>query len=42
PSIILIVYGVAAEVSIAKLFMAGILPGIVLASLFMGYIVVWS
>ena len=42
PSIILIVYGVAAEVSIAKLFMAGILPGLVLAMLFSGYLVVWA
>ncbi|TMH11772.1 MAG: TRAP transporter large permease subunit [Betaproteobacteria bacterium] len=42
PSIIMIVYGVAANVSIAKLFIAGVLPGIVLAALFMGYIVVWA
>ena len=42
PSIIMIVYGVAADVSIAKLFIAGIVPGAVLALLFMGYIVVWS
>jgi C4-dicarboxylate transporter DctM subunit len=42
PSIIMIVYGVAAEVSIAKLFIAGILPGIFLAMLFMGYIMVWA
>jgi len=42
PSIIMIVYGVAADVSIAKLFIAGIVPGLVLASLFMGYIIVWS
>jgi len=42
PSIIMIVYGVAANVSIAKLFIAGVIPGIVLALLFMGYIVVWS
>ncbi|MGE0314887.1 MAG: TRAP transporter large permease [Lautropia sp.] len=42
PSIIMIVYGVAAEVSISKLFMAGVLPGILLALLFMGYIVVWA
>ena len=42
PSIIMIVYGVAADVSIAKLFIAGIVPGIVLAALFMGYIIVWS
>ena len=42
PSIIMIVYGVAAEVSIAKLFIAGVLPGILLAILFMGWIVVWA
>ncbi len=42
PSIIMIVYGVAADVSIARLFIAGIVPGLVLAALFMGYIVVWS
>ncbi len=42
PSIIMIVYGVAAEVSIAKLFIAGILPGIFLSILFMGYIMVWA
>jgi C4-dicarboxylate transporter DctM subunit len=42
PSIIMIVYGVAAEVSIAKLFIAGVFPGIMLAVLFMGWIVVWA
>jgi len=42
PSIIMIVYGVAADVSIAKLFVAGVLPGLLLATLFMGYIVIWS
>ena len=42
PSIIMIVYGVAADVSIAKLFIAGVIPGILLAGLFMGYIVVWA
>jgi tripartite ATP-independent transporter DctM subunit len=42
PSIIMIVYGVTADVSIAKLFVAGILPGIVLAGLFSGYLGVWS
>ncbi len=42
PSIIMIVYGVAANVSIAKLFIAGVLPGILLALVFMGYIVVWA
>lgn len=42
PSIVMIVYGVAAEVSIAKLFVAGVIPGLVLASLFSGYLMVWS
>ncbi|MDP1684798.1 TRAP transporter large permease [Hydrogenophaga sp.] len=42
PSIIMIVYGVAANVSIAKLFLAGVIPGLMLAALFMGYIVVWA
>ena len=42
PSIIMIVYGVSADVSISKLFIAGILPGILLATLFMGYIAIWS
>ena len=42
PSIIMIVYGVTADVSIAKLFIAGVFPGLMLALLFMGYTVVWS
>ena len=42
PSIIMIVYGVAADVSIARLFIAGVLPGILLISLFSGYIIVWA
>jgi tripartite ATP-independent transporter DctM subunit len=42
PSIIMIVYGVAAEVSISKLFIAGVLPGILLAALFSGYIMFWA
>jgi tripartite ATP-independent transporter DctM subunit len=42
PSIIMIVYAVAAEVSILKMFVAGVLPGIVLIGLFSGYIVVWA
>jgi C4-dicarboxylate transporter DctM subunit len=42
PSIIMIVYGVAAEVSIARLFIAGVIPGILLAALFMGYVIVWA
>ena len=42
PSIILIIYGVTIEDSIAKLFMAGILPGIMLAVMFMLYVISWS
>ena len=42
PSLILIIYGVTIEDSIAKLFMAGILPGIMLAVIFMLYVVIWS
>jgi tripartite ATP-independent transporter DctM subunit len=42
PSIIMIVYAVTAEVSIASLFVAGVLPGVLLALLFSGYIVAWA
>ena len=42
PSLTLIVYGVTINESISKLFIAGILPGLVLASLFAGYIVLWA
>ncbi|HMB11137.1 TRAP transporter large permease subunit, partial [Saliniramus sp.] len=42
PSIILIVYGVSAEVSIVQLFIAGILPGAMVASLFMLYVGGWA
>jgi len=42
PSIILIVYGVAADVSIARLFVAGVLPGIMLMLMFSGYIALWA
>jgi len=42
PSIIMIVYGISANVSIAQLFIAGVLPGLLLALLFSGYIVVWA
>ena len=42
PSIIMIVYGVTAEVSISQLFIAGVIPGILLAGLFSGYLMVWA
>lgn len=40
PSIMMIVYGIAAEVSIARLFIAGVLPGLMLVALFMGYVAI--
>jgi tripartite ATP-independent transporter DctM subunit len=42
PSIIMIVYGVTAEVSITRLFIAGVVPGLLLAALFMAYTAGWS
>jgi C4-dicarboxylate transporter DctM subunit len=42
PSIIMIVYGVSADVSISQLFIAGVLPGMLLALIFSGYIALWS
>ena len=42
PSIILIIYGVTVQESIAKLFIAGILPGIMIAIIFMFYVICWS
>ena len=42
PSIILIIYGVTVQESIAKLFIAGIIPGIMLAVIFMVYVIAWS
>ena len=42
PSIIMIVYAAATDQSIARLFIAGVIPGIMLAGLFMGFIVVWA
>jgi len=41
PSLTLIVYGVSINESIIKLFMAGIIPGLVLAGLFTTYIMAW-
>lgn len=42
PSIAMIVYAVAADVSIIRMFMAGILPGLLLLVMFSGYIAVWA
>ena len=41
PSLTLIVYGVSINESITKLFLAGVIPGLVLAGLFMTYIIGW-
>lgn len=42
PSIVLIVYGAAADVSVPRLFIAGVLPGFLLALLFSLYIMAYS
>ncbi|MBS1230667.1 MAG: DctM [Proteobacteria bacterium] len=42
PSIVMIVYGVAAQISVARLFIAGVLPGLLLMALFSGYVMLWS
>ena len=42
PSIILIIYGVTVQESIAKLFIAGIIPGMMIALIFMSYVIIWS
>ena len=42
PSIISIIYGVTVQESIAKLFIAGIIPGIMIALIFMSYVMIWS
>lgn len=42
PSITMVVYAVAADASIIRIFLAGFLPAIVLMVLFSGYIAIWS
>ncbi|MBU1154242.1 MAG: TRAP transporter large permease subunit [Proteobacteria bacterium] len=42
PSIIMIIYGTMAEVSVGKLFMGGLVPGILLALIFCVYILIRS
>ena len=42
PSIIMIVYAASTDQSIARLFIAGVIPGIMLAGLFMGFVIVWA
>ena len=42
PSITMVVYAVAADASIIRIFLAGFLPGLLLMCLFSGYIMLWS
>jgi len=42
PSIIMVIYAVAAEVSIVRVFIAGLLPGLLVMLLFSGYIIIWA
>lgn len=42
PSIIMVVYAVAAEVSIIRVFLAGMIPGLIVMALFSLYIAVWA
>jgi len=42
PSITMIIYGVTVQESIGRLFMAGVIPGLMLSALFVGYIIVWG
>ncbi len=42
PSITMVVYAVAADASIIRIFLAGFLPGFLLMALFSGYIMWWS
>ena len=42
PSIIMVVYAVAAEVSIVRIFIAGMIPGLIVMALFSAYIAAWA
>jgi len=42
PSITMVVYAVAANVSIIQVFLAGFLPGLLVMALYSGYIIVWA
>ncbi|HZH50577.1 MAG TPA: TRAP transporter large permease subunit [Microvirga sp.] len=42
PSIPMVVYAIAANVSVIQVFLAGFLPGLVVMGLYSGYILVWS
>src|SRR3954469_2240433 len=42
PSITMVVYAVAADASIIRIFLAGFIPGFILMALFSGYIMIWA
>jgi tripartite ATP-independent transporter DctM subunit len=42
PSIVMIIYGAATDTSVGRLFLAGVLPGLCIASLLMIYIYLWA
>ncbi|WP_176085685.1 TRAP transporter large permease subunit [Martelella sp. HB161492] len=42
PSIMMIVYGISTQTSVARLFLAGVVPGLLMVVLFMGYVAIWS
>jgi tripartite ATP-independent transporter DctM subunit len=42
PSIMMVIYAVAANVSIIQVFLAGFLPGLLVMALYSGYIAIWS
>ncbi len=42
PSITMIIYGVMVQESVARLFMAGLVPGLLLSGLFLAYLVAWG
>jgi tripartite ATP-independent transporter DctM subunit len=42
PSIMMVVYAVAADVSIIQVFLAGFIPGMLVMALYSGYIAVWA
>ncbi len=42
PSVVLIIFGIITEQSIGKLFMAGMIPGCMIALFFLGIIYVWA
>lgn len=42
PSIMMIVYGIVAQQSISRMFIAGVIPGLLIIGLFFGYVVIWA